>query len=172
MTTRLHTHGLFIGILLATLLMGFALFRYTPLGFILIPFDQNPGFFYRPHFNAIVNQVNASGIKPGERREFYLNNLSDPKSLRPRKEDEYFDRGKGTGQVWAERMKNGTLKVVIETKDLGHAGEYGFAYSEVPLKLEPQGAGWFTVPVPCHLCWVKPNMQINAHWWRVEFNLD
>jgi hypothetical protein len=66
------------------------------------------------------------------------------------------------------------LKVVVETRDLGHAGEYGFAYSEVPLAAGPPGGGsnWSELDLPGRLKLVQPDMKIDDNWWQVCYNLD
>ncbi|MHC4505338.1 MAG: hypothetical protein ACYTFI_18710, partial [Planctomycetota bacterium] len=76
------------------------------------------------------------------------------------------------GIVWAQMAKDGNLKVVIETRDLGHAGEYGFAYSDVPMSPRPFGGDWFTLDVPGNLYLVLPGMRIDDNWWKVLNNLD
>ncbi len=62
--------------------------------------------------------------------------------------------------------------MVIETRDNGHAGEYGFAFSDVPLTKEPfmDSSNWYRVDVPGHLYLVGE--QIDEHWWSVLYNLD
>lgn len=69
---------------------------------------------------------------------------------------------------------DGNLTVVIETRDLGHAGEYGFAYSDRPLSPEPfdGGGSWLRIDVPGDLNMVMPEMKIDGHWWKVECNLN
>ena len=66
----------------------------------------------------------------------------------------------------------GKLKVVIETRDLGHAGEYGFAYSEVPLITSPCRAIWLELDLPGHLTIAQPSMKIDDNWWEVLNNLN
>ena len=168
--------------LIVFLALGFIatmLLLFTPLGFILdLPFKQNPGDFDRKHFDAVVVAVRARGLKPGETVQMRLDDLAVPKSLRPLKANEAFGRGQGAGagNVWASVTTGGKLKVVIETRDLGHAGEYGFAYSEVPLIASPPGGsgdgGWLELDLPGHLKIVQPSMKIDDHWWEVCYNLD
>jgi hypothetical protein len=55
---------------------------------------------------------------------------------------------------------------------LGHAGQYGFAYSEVPLTPERMDANWSTIDVPSQLQIVDDHSRIDEHWWRVVNNLD
>jgi hypothetical protein len=137
-----------------------------------IPFLQNPGSFDRALLEAVVEQVRRAGVAPGETRAFRLEDLREPTSLRPCREGEFFGRGQGAGCVWARRSSAGKLAVVIETRDLGHAGEYGFAFSEEPLVPKPFGGGWSTIDVPGHLNLVVSDMKIDGSWWRVLYNLD
>jgi len=146
--------------------------RFTPLGFFLVVFRQNPGSFQPTRFEGIVEHVRAMGIRPGETRQLRLDDLTDPKSLRSLKTGEAFARGQGAGSVWAEATVDGALKVVIETRDLGHAGEYGFAFSDTALSPEPLGDAWFALDLPGRLNLVLPRMQVNDHWWQVVYNLD
>jgi hypothetical protein len=62
--------------------------------------------------------------------------------------------------------------VAIETRDMGHASEYGFAYFEVPLTLVPLDANWSTIDVPGRLTVVGADARIDEHWWAVLYNLD
>jgi len=130
------------------------------------------GRFDRPRFEAIVKEVRRYPIAPGKEVDLRLDDISNPRSLRPRGDDELILRGKGVGNVWAARTVGGHLKVVIETKDSGHAGEYGFAYSEEPLTPHRLDENWSTIAVPGPINIVESNAQIDAHWWSVLNNLD
>ncbi|MBK9258680.1 MAG: hypothetical protein IPM54_02465 [Polyangiaceae bacterium] len=148
---------------------GALLITFTPLG---ITARQNPGFFHRKHFEAVVARVRSMAPAPGQEARFRLDDPSEPTSLRFVAPAEEFARGAGSGTVWAAVTPDGKLKVVIETRDLGHAGEYGFAYSDVPLSPQPFGGAWSTIDVPGHINLVKPDMNIDEHWWKVLYNLD
>lgn len=167
--------------LIAVGLLGLALlvlvvFSLWRIGLLPILFKQNPGPFDRPRFEAIVEQVRQAGLKPDTEQQFVLNELSDPKSLH-RLSDEEISKiyiGKGAGRVWARVSPQGALKVVIETRDFGHAGEYGFAFSDTsltPLPMESDGH-WFRIDVPGNLYIVVPKMKIDEHWWKVLNNLN
>lgn len=161
----------FLAIGLVFLLLVFiavvAVFR-TPLGIVL---RQNPGYFDRVHLKAVVDQVRVMSIAPDREIQLRLDNPADPKSLRLVKPGETFPRGSGAGCVWA-KVNDDKLVVVIETNDLGHAGEYGFAYSDVPLPSRPFGDDWFTIEAPGPINLVQPDMKIDDHWWKVLNNLD
>jgi len=155
-------------VLLLAVVAG-ALFLFTPLGNAL---RGKRGGFDRGHFEAVVTQVRSMSLAAGEEVQLRLDDPSDPTSLRFLKPGETFHRGQGAGNVWARLTPDGELTVVIETKDRGHAGEYGFAYSDVPLTPQPFGGGWLMIDVPGHINIVQPKMKIDDHWWKVLNNLD
>jgi hypothetical protein len=158
-----------ICIMLCMAALAYVAAVYTPLGIVL---RQNPGGFDRARLEAVVEMVRTLDLKPGEVRALRLDDPADPSSLRTSPPGEQFARGRGAGNVWAEKTAAGGLKVVVETRDLGHAGEYGFAYTDAPLALTPLAEGWSTVDVPGHMNIVRPSMQIDEHWWEVVYNLD
>jgi hypothetical protein len=128
--------------------------------------------FDRRRFEAVVAEVRRRPIPAGEQVALRLADPTVPGSARLIEAEAALARGGGAGRVWAERTKDGHLKVVIETQDAGHAGEYGFAFSEVPLKRVPLDANWSTVDVPGRLTIVGADAQIDEHWWAVLDNLD
>src|SRR5262249_55021345 len=121
-----------------------------------------------------VAKVRTFQLKPDEPVTLRLDTLSDPQSLRLVKPNEIIQRGQGAGMVWAKINASGALKVIIATKDLGHAGEYGFAFSDTPWELKPDehSHGWYTIDSPGKSFMPMPEMKIDAHWLRVEYNLD
>ena len=121
---------------------------------------------------AIVEKVRASGLKPGREYEFRVQSLDDPESLQEVQPTRMPRMGEGVGLVWAKIDATGNLKVVIQTRDLGHAGEYGFAYSDTPLTPKKFGDHWYTVDVPSHIYIVTPDMKIDDRWWKVLNNLN
>jgi hypothetical protein len=124
--------------------------------------------FDRPAMEAVVAQVRAAAPAPGEPREYWM----EGKTLRTYESKDRPPRGQGAGHVWARLAKDGKLQVVIEVRDAGHAGEYGFAYSEIELTPAPFASGWFTIDVPGHLNLVQRDCRIDAQWWKVVHNLD
>lgn len=159
-----------VGIVILTIAAGLLLLRISSISSLVL--QQNPGPFERARWEAVVRRVEALGVAPGETKELRLDDLEEPMSLRPRRPEEGRERGQGAGSVWAQRTPEGRLMVVIETRDLGHAGEYGFAYSEVPLSPTAFGGGWLSLDVPGHLQLALPSMQIDERWWGVVYNLD
>ena len=127
--------------------------------------------FDRRKLEAVVEEIRRRPIRPEEVVALRI----DPTvtgSVRLVEARERVVRGRGAGWVWATRTKEGHLKVVIETRDMGHLGEYGYAYSEVPLTLVPLDEHWSTVDVPGRLSLVAPDAKIDDHWWAVVYNLD
>lgn len=168
---RKNKRKTFLAISLCVLTLGLGigvLIRFSPL---YITLRQNPGWFHQAHYEAVVAQVRSMHLEAGIETALRLDDPADPKSLRKVKPDESFRRGAGVGNVWAI-SKNGKLKVVIETQDLGHAGEYGFAYSDEVLSLQPFGEHWYTLDVPGKINIVQLDMKIDDHWWKVAYNLD
>lgn len=141
------------------------LVRFGPLGII---FDQNPGHFDRRYFESVVSKVRASNMKSGEQREFRMTAFPNLNSFRPVKPGEMNWGGQGAGWIWAAMDANRKLKVVIQTRDLGHFGYYGFAYSDVLLMPRGEGGDWYMLDVPGGLDEVTPDMQIDEHWWKVQ----
>ena len=129
------------------------------------------GRFDRRRFEAAVEEVRRRPIRAGGAVALRLD-PNAPDSVHLIEAEEELVRGGGAGRIWATRTKEGHLKVVIETRDMGHAGEYGFAYSEVPLMPVPLDANWSTVDVPGRLTIVGSDAQIDEHWWAVLNNLD
>jgi hypothetical protein len=126
-----------------------------------VPFDQH-------RLEAMVDAVKAWGIKPGEDFELRFDRMNDPRSLRflPRWPVENIRRGKEGGDVWVSRDPNGKLTVIIETKDLGHAGQFGYAYSEIP----PQKAGKdesLEFGENSNLRCTNAGWKVAANWWEV-----
>jgi hypothetical protein len=161
--------------LAAVAVAAYALLAYTPLGLgVAIRLKQNPGEFDRQRFEAVVSEVRLLGLKPGDTAHLRLDDIAIPKSLRSIKAGEMVGAGNGVGNVWATISASGKLKVVIETRDLGHAGKYGFAYSDAPLA--PVSSSWSkdisTLDVPWPLQFVQPEMKIDDHWWEVYNNED
>jgi hypothetical protein len=158
-----------VGIVVLLAVGVYLLVTFTPVG---IWSQQNAGPFDRERFMEIVAHVRLMGIAPDEEKELQLADVSKPDSLRALAPNTTLARGQGAGRVWARVSADGKLTVVIETRDLGHAGEYGFAYSDVALSPKPFGKDWFTIDVPGHLNIVLPEMKIDEHWWRVLYNLE
>lgn len=157
---------------LAALVTVAGFFMLRAAGLMPLSMQQNPGTFDRARWEAVVARARALAIAPGETRELRLDDLADPGTLRLRRPGEVAARGQGAGDVWAKKSADGTLVVVIETRDLGHAGEYGFAYSETPLAPSPFAGEWLSLDVPGRLSLVLPRMRIDDHWWEVVYNLD
>ena len=115
--------------------------------------------------NAVVAQPAVRGVRPGGRLELRLENLNDPKSLRPRQPEDN-ERGKEAGNVWAFRAPAGELTVIVETVDNGHAGRGGYAYSETPPKKAKDGT--YTISeMSDYLGCTDPGHKVADRWWEV-----
>ena len=138
------------------------------MGVIAVGVFMKSTSFDRSNMEAVVAQVRRAAPPPGQTREFWMEERT--LQLYPGKDRP--PRGQRAGHVWARTAPDGKLQVVIETRDAGHAGKYGFAYSEIELTPMPMGGGWFTLDVPGHLNLVQPDSRIDARWWKVVYNLD
>lgn len=127
--------------------------------------------FDRAYLEAIVAEVRRRPFPAGQEATFRLADPSDPRTLRAA-DGEELRRGGGAGLVWARRTAEGKLQVTIETRDLGHAGEYGFAYSELTLGLTqlPGDGSWQQTDVPGRLTIL--GKRIDERWVEVLYNLD
>ena len=130
-----------LALIIAILVIAAGLFLLRSSALRRLVFPQSPGPFDRSRYEAVVEKARALVVKPGETKLLRLDDLHDPGSLRLRRPGEGEARGQGAGNAWARKSPDGKLQVVIETRDLGHAGEYGFAYSEVTLSPSPFGGG-------------------------------
>lgn len=145
------------------------LLAFSPLGSAV---RVRLGLFERGHFKEVVAQARALSPTAGGEFELRLDDPHDPSSLRTLAPGESFDRGQGAGHVWARVSPAGDLTVVIQTKDRGHAGESGYAYSDVPLVATVPSGAWSFLNVPGRLNQVQPKMQIDGQWWEVVNRLD
>ena len=153
------------GVIVVGIPIAFAL---SPIGrgILYFLFAKRNVPFDRPRLQAVVEEVKARGIKPGDELLFRLDNPKDPKSLRSRARDEHVPRGRGAGNVWAAREPGGSLIVLIETSDWGHAGEYGYAYSEV--RPHKTSDGRFVVgELEENIICTDPGAEVANDWWEV-----
>ncbi|MGO8688034.1 MAG: hypothetical protein ACLQLG_00215 [Thermoguttaceae bacterium] len=162
---RVRKRWIVVGMLAPMILGGVVVGVMGPILVILscIVAEQNSGPFNELRLTAIVQQVKTIRLRPGEKLELRLDDLANPKSLRKLKPNEIFP-GQGDGSVWAEVTADGKLKVVIETKDLGHAGSYGYAYTEAGPPKQVTDWGGYDLPGP--LCGV--DKKVAEHWWAVK----
>ncbi len=85
----------------------------------------------------------------------------DGQSTRIRRGPAYKARlGHKRMMVYASRSPQGLLAVAICTRDLGHAGEYGFGYLEAD-----------DLDVPGGMFMYEPESKVEDHWYRVLNNL-
>lgn len=96
------------------------------LAWLLVVVGCGSGPFDRDRFDAVVAKVRPLVVQPGERYLFKVDDRLDPASLGPG--PAVLGRGDGRGLVRAAIDARHHLAVSIETRDEGHAGEYGFMY--------------------------------------------
>jgi hypothetical protein len=150
------------------LLLGVAIaLGFTPFGrnfFDLIFMKRNIPFDQRK-LEKIVQKVKETKLKPGDQIELRVTNMNDPGSLRARVPSDN-DRGRGAGNVWAEREPGGALVVVIETQDNGHAGTYGYVYAEV----EPHETAdrLWSLGGQTYMSCTQPSWKVADKWWQVR----
>lgn len=169
--------GFFLGLsLMTTLLPGLAhaqpppphskayedAVRQMQLEMHNVPFEQN-------RLQALVEAVEAMGVKSGEEEiEMRFDRMDDPQSLRLRRPgpSDYIPRGQEAGNVWASRDSNGNLTVIILTKDFGHAGQFGYAYSEIPPQEFGEGEPLEFGELPNLRC-TTTDWKVAENWWQV-----
>jgi hypothetical protein len=129
--------------------------------YVLKPFG-GPGPFQQSDLEPVIALIREEKLEPGRVHRFRLDDELSPKSLRRLKGDERIMRGQGRGLVWAEVKPEGELRVAIETVDRGHAGEWGFLYSDGPVTtadIDELGREW-------HL-----ESEITTNWWIIHYDL-
>ncbi len=145
------------------------------LVFIALPhilgIPSNAGSFDRAKMENLVAQVRNKKFS-GD-RQFYWTAVSGTTALST--------EAPADPNLWAERIDDQDLKVVIWTKNGGHASfSYGFAYSDVPLAPDgiPKDSPVFFTSGPneviahsATLPFGDPGLhsirRIDAHWWEV-----
>ncbi len=128
------------------------------LGLITLPFKQNAGRFDRKLMESIVEKVRHSKLEPDTQATFSLDPITGAISPTKRELDLY------GSYVSAVVSPSGRLKVVIVTRNLGHAGSYGFAFSDDPWAPSPWEHGIYYLDVPFHVDMTRPSMKIDDHW--------
>lgn len=118
-------------------------------------------FVHKARYAALVDALEQHGIQPGERARFRVQQIDDPSTLQPLAADEVIERGRGAGCIWASRDEGGALSVWIETLDLGHAGEYGYAWSRAGTPRSPEvwSERWTGYTA------------LSGGWWMVRYDL-
>lgn len=120
---------------------------------------------HQKRYETLVQQVKQLNLKPGEQVSMRIDASLDPKSLRPAGQGSYSSM---VGKVAVRRSADGSYQMGLITRDEGHAGAYGYLYSETPLHL---GGGEVTgrVEAPGDLRFVRE--QIKVHWWSAYNDL-
>lgn len=95
-------------------------------------------------------------------KRYHISDFGDPATMVELSPTDLTGRGEGAGNIWVFKSAD-NLVIFIETNDRGHAGEFGYAYSQ-------NG----TVPVWDHDNWGELwtiDEQITDHWWKISFRL-
>ena len=103
--------------------------RLSVLVLVLAVAACGAGKFDRERCERIVAQVRARNIAPGHSTWFRVSDDLDATTLAAMPEQAH-GRGDGRGIVRAYLSADRKLAVSIETRDEGHAGEYGFLYTD------------------------------------------
>ncbi|MCP4438615.1 MAG: hypothetical protein GY810_06685 [Aureispira sp.] len=114
-------------------------------------------------YDDIVSKIKSFSIPENSTQRYRITDFGDIETLEAIADDVSFPRGQGAGTVWAHRTTN-NLIVYIETKDQGHAGEFGYAYSE-----NGERSGW---PTEDFVRYWSIDKQVSENWWRVSYRLD
>jgi len=96
---------------------------------LLVVAACGPGHFDRDRMDAIVARVRPLVHDRARSHVFRVNDALDPSSLEPA-DHELIGRGDGRGRIRAGLDAGGKLTVSIETRDDGHAGEWGYMFSD------------------------------------------
>ena len=155
------------GLIIAALTFGAVVFVYSPFGVVL---HQTSGAFTEKRLNSIIRKLKTLNLKNGEEARFYLKDLNDPEGLLQISGDEKDFKLVRRINIWAMGMGDGRLKASIMTRNLGHAGYYGFAYSDIDLPVTPYLDNEKTIDVPGPMSLVDEKE--NSHWYRIYTNLN
>src|SRR5262245_35222317 len=124
-----------------------------------------PPVDHHARYEPVVAKIRSLGLKPGERREYRLDDPANPATLRPDSESRLRPPGRDAGMIWAEKDEHGRLVIAFETLDRGHGGEWGYLYADrgVPMSrgqsTEGPGREW---TLDCDL---------GGGWWWVSYRL-
>jgi hypothetical protein len=117
-------------------------------------------------YEPVVARIQSLGLKPGERRQYRLDDPGNASTLRLDAGSPPPPRGRGAGTIWVEKDEQGHLLIAIETIDRGHAGEWGYFHGDRGVKMsreqstEGPGREW---TLDCDL---------GDGWWSVSYRLD
>jgi len=137
--------------------------RRAWIGWLVIAACGNAGPFDRDRFEQIVTRVRALAIVPGQIYRFRVSDDLEPSSLAPLPNSAMLGRGDGRGLVRAKVDARHRLAVSIETRDDGHAGEYGFMFTDDGLA----GADLEFVQLDS-----QHEERVDDHWVRWHYDMD
>lgn len=113
-------------------------------------------------YDAIISKIAELNPPRSILKKYKIKDFSDVSTLEELSDDHFSDRGAGTGDIWAYSTKQ-NFTVFIETKDKGHAGEYGVVYSKTGEMPEWNHDEWGEF-------WIIDE-KINPHWWKISYRL-
>jgi len=109
------------------------------LAWLVLLVGCGAGPFDRDRMEDVVARVRPRVTQVGQLYRFRLNDALEGASLAPVPDAAVLGRGDGRGLVHAKVDARRHLAVSIETRDEGHAGEYGYMYVDAgfaPQQLE------------------------------------
>ena len=115
--------------------------------------------------NKIVAKIKKENMAPGNIYRFKVGKLWDVDTIKRINEN---NLGNQAGEIWGQRTKEGFYKISIIKKDRGHAGLYGYLYSELEIQKQEDPYIKIITPGPLHQLKAK----INKNWWFVYSNLN
>ena len=113
-------------------------------------------------YEAIIAKIIELDPPKETLTKYKMTDFSDLSTLKKMPDDYFSERGRGKGNIWVHPT-GGNLVVFIETKDNGHAGEFGLAYSktgETPIWYDDEWGELWSL-----------DKQISDHWWKVSYRL-
>lgn len=129
---------------------------------LIIVFGSIAYYVIKPYYEIsklelIVDLVKKTNTNTNEVKYYRVDDLLNPKSISPL-ENKWIGRGESSGLVVVERTNQG-LKVIIITEDQGHAGIYGYLYSESDK------------PVSIEQTIYRVGKKVKSKWWKVYYDL-
>jgi len=104
----------------------------------------------------------------------YRNIVAQVKAM-PTTSEAYINTWIDDFAVRAKRTPSGAYIIEITTLDMGHAGVYGYVYSDMPLTAHPDSnyEDEPSIDSPGHLTFANEKVKgQDGHWWSVYNNLD
>lgn len=141
--------------------------------FVLIGCDSTYNSDDLKKCKLIVEELKRNDLPNDTLLQFYIEDLDLNKGISEVVKNKHYqsvvansgktiERGMGRGNIHLYRSSS-RIMIFIETKDQGHAGEYGYGYSSEPNKLNWDHDNWGEF-------W-QFDSQLDSHWWQIYFDL-